>query len=94
MFSKKHMHTSHAKNDKTTHAKNSHAHHANTSHDTHIKTTYAHNSHVHKPHTHYVFKYGRIYRCTYCGRNGHLAKFCYDHINRTNNSCGFETLTL
>ena len=75
MFSKKH--TSHAKNDKATHA--------NTSHNTHVKTTHAQNSHVHKSHTHYAFKYGRVYRCTYCGRNGHLAKFCYDQINRTNN---------
>ena len=43
MFSKKHMHTPHAKNDKTTHAKTSYAHHANTSHVTHDKTTHAHN---------------------------------------------------
>ena len=27
----------------------------------------------------------KIYKCTYCGRNDHLAKFCYDHINGTNN---------
>ena len=77
MFSKKHMHTSHAKHDKTSHA--------NTSHVNHAKTTHAHKPHVHKPHAHYAFKYGRIYKCTYCGRNGHLAKFCYDHINSTNN---------
>ena len=75
MFSKKH--TSHAK---ATHVKNSHAHHVHTSHNTHVKST-----HVHKSHTHYAFKYGRVYRCTYCGKNRHLAKFCYDQINRTNN---------
>ena len=62
MFSKKH--TPHAKNDKTTHAKNSHTHHVNTSHNTHVKTTHAQNSRVHKSHTHYAFKYGRVYRCT------------------------------
>ena len=83
MFSKKH--TSHVKNDKTSHVKNSHAHHAHTSHNTHVKSTHAHNSHAHKSHTHYAFKYGRVYSCTYCGKNGHLAKFCYDQINRTNN---------
>ena len=82
MFSKKH--TPHVKNDKTTHAKN--AHHVNTSHNTsHVKSSHAHKSHVTKPHTHYAFKYGRVYRCTFCGKNGHLAKFCYDQINRTNN---------
>ena len=72
MFSKKH--TSHAK---ASHVKIPHAH---TTHNTHAKST-----HAHKSHTHYAFKYGRIYRCTYCGKNGHLAKFCYDQINRINN---------
>jgi len=70
MFSKKH----------TSHAKIPHAHTTpNTSH------VHAHNAHAHKSHTHYAFKYGRVYRCTYCGKNGHLAKFCYDQLNRTNN---------
>ena len=36
-------------------------------------------------HTHYAFKNGRVYRCTYYGKNGHLAKFCYDQVNRSNN---------
>ena len=76
IFSKKHMHS---------HAKTTHVHHANTSHVNHAKIPHAHKSHVHKPHAHYAFKYGRIYKCTYCGRNGHLAKFGYDHINSTNN---------
>ena len=71
------MHTPHAKNDKTSHA--------NTSHVNHAKTTHAHNSHIRKPHAHYAFKYGRIYKYTYCDRNDHLAKFCYYHINSTNN---------
>ena len=72
MLSKKHMHTSHV-------------HHANTLHVNHAKTPHVHKSHVHKLHAHYAFKYGRINKCTYCGRNGHLAKFCYDHINSMNN---------
>ena len=75
MFAKKH-----SPHVKTTHAKN--AHHVNTSH---VKSSHAHKSHASRPHTHYAFKYGRVYRCTYCDRNGHLAKFCYDQINRTNN---------
>ena len=50
-------HTSHVKNDKTTHAKNTH--HVNTSHNTsHVKATHAHKSHASKPHAHYAFKYG------------------------------------
>jgi len=44
----------------------------------HVKATHAHKSHASKPHTHYAFKYGRVYRCICCGKNGHLAKFCYD----------------
>ena len=50
-------------------------------HAKHIHTP--HKSHVH--HAHHAFKYGRFYKCTYCGRKGHLAKFCYDRINGTNN---------
>ena len=26
----------------------------------------------------------RVYKCTHCGRKGHLAKFCYDKINSLN----------
>ena len=85
IFSKKYMHTSHVKHDKPSHAKTPHVHHANTSHVNHAKTPHVHKSHVHKPHAHYAFKYGRIYKCTYCGQNGHLAKFLYNHINSTNN---------
>ena len=29
--------------------------------------------------------YGRVYSCTYCDRNGHLVKFCFDCINASNN---------
>ena len=28
--------------------------------------------------------YAYVYTCTYCGRKGHLAKFCYDRINNSN----------
>ena len=81
MFSKKH--TSHAKDS---HVKIPHAH---TSHNTHAKST-----HAHKSHTHYAFRYGRVYRCTYCGKNGHLAKFCYDQVNRSNNLVWVHGTTL
>jgi len=74
-FSKKH--TSQVKDS---HAKIPHAHTTHKSSHVH-----AHNSHAHKSHTHYAFKYGRVYRWTYCGKNGHLAKFCYDQVHRTNN---------
>ena len=26
----------------------------------------------------------RVYKCTHCGRKGHLAKFCYVKINAMN----------
>ena len=26
----------------------------------------------------------KVYKCTHCGRKGHLAKFCYDKINILN----------
>ena len=47
-------------------------------------TKYAQVSHAHHTHTHHAFKYGRVYNCTYCGRKGHLAKFCFDRINASN----------
>ena len=28
--------------------------------------------------------YSRVYRCTHCGRKGHLAKFYFDRINLLN----------
>ena len=78
MFSKKnasmkHIHTTHAHTSKT--------------HTKHVHTPHIH--HAHKPyvhHAHHAFKYGRFYKCTYRGRNGHLANFCYDRINDTNNN--------
>ena len=77
-FSKKN--TSH---DKVSHAKIPHAHTSNNT--SHAKSFHAHNANAHKSHTHYAFKYGRVYRCTYCGKNGHLAKFCYDKLHSSNN---------
>ena len=38
-------------------------------------------------HTH-THKHSKVYKCTHCGRKGHLANFCYDkihHINFANN---------
>ena len=57
-------------------------------HITHAHTSKSHTKHAHISHAHYihhVFMYGRIYKCTYCDRHGHLAKFYYDRINCTNN---------
>ena len=85
MLSKKHMHTSHIQHDKLLDAKTPHVHHVNTSHVNHAKTPHVHKSHVRKPHAHYAFKYRRIYKCTYCDRHGHLAKFCYDKLHSSNN---------
>ena len=59
----------------------------------HIHTTYAptsksHTKHahiLHAYHTHHAFVCGRVYSCTYCGQKGHLAKFCFDRINASNN---------
>ena len=78
--SKKHIHTTHA------HTSKIHTKHVHTPHVHHVLKPHVH--HAHKPHVHHphhAFKYERFYKCTYCGRNGHLAKFCYDHINGTNN---------
>ena len=38
--------------------------------------TYALHAHSHTTHMH-----ARVYKCTYCGRKGHLAKFYFDKIN-------------
>ena len=55
-------------------------------HTTHAHTCKSQHAHVwHAHHTHHAFKYGRVYSCTYCGRKGHLTKFCFDHINASNN---------
>ena len=35
-------------------------------------------------HMHHAFLYGKVCTCTCCGRKGHLAKFCYDRINTSN----------
>ena len=69
--SKKHIHTTHAHTH--THTKYDHTPHVH----------HAHKPHVH--HAHHAFKYERFYKCTYYGRNGHLAKFYYDCIIGTNN---------
>ena len=43
-----------------------------------------HTSHTHHAHTHHNHMYTRVYKCTHCGRKGHLTKFCYDTINSIN----------
>jgi len=70
---KKHTHATHTLTHKSQHL---HTHHAK--HTTQIK-------YVHTPHTHHAFIYGKIYACTYCAQKGHLAKFCFDKINASNN---------
>ena len=57
-------------------------------HTTHAHTSKSHTKHAHVSHAHYThhaFMYGRAYSCTYCDRKGHLAKFCFDRINASNN---------
>ena len=71
---KKHIHTTQA--------------HTHTKHDHTPHVHHAHKPHVH--HAHHAFKYGRFYKCTYCGRNDHVAKFYYDCINGTNNHVWFR----
>ena len=63
-------HVSHSRNFART-QEQSHAHHA-----TH--------AHAHHAHTHHTFLYIMAYICTYCDRQGHLAKFCYDKLNASN----------
>ena len=41
---------------------------------------HTHASHVHAHHT----LYAHVYTCTHCGRNDHLAKFCFDRIHDVN----------
>ena len=33
---------------------------------------------TYKSPTHYAHLYSKVYKCSICGRKGHLAKFCYD----------------
>jgi len=40
--------------------------------------------HTHAPHGHHQHMYAHVYTCTHCGRNGHLAKFCFDRLNNVN----------
>jgi len=47
--------------------------------------------HAHHPYAYvahhdntYTHKHSKVYKCTHCGRKGHLAKFCYDKINDLN----------
>ena len=63
--------------------KHFHVSHATHAHTRHVKHA-IHNKQGHVSHTHHAFMYGRIYTCTYCSQNGHLAKFCYDRSNVSN----------
>ena len=44
-------------------------------HAQHPQHAYAHFAHCDHTHTH---MHPRVYKCTHCGRKGHLAKFLYD----------------
>ena len=65
---------------KQSHAIHAHIHKSQPLH--HVK----HPKHVHTPHSHHAYMYGKIFSCTYCGRKGHLARFCYDRINASHHN--------
>ena len=51
--------------------------------------------HAQHAHTHqhkYAFMYGKVYTCTHCGHEGHLAKFYYAKLNMLNKMFGFEKI--
>jgi len=55
-----------------------------THHHAHTQAQHAnHANHSHN--THHAFMFDNVYSCTNCGRKGHLAKFCYDRLNVSNN---------
>jgi len=57
-----------------------------SSHTSHIShASHAHHVH-HNNHTHHAFMYANVYNCTFCGRKGHISKFCYDRLNMSNTS--------
>jgi len=71
-----------------THRK-SHTHHDSHSHK-HAQTqtqSHAHHAthaHTHHAHSRHAFLFVKVYTCTYCGRQDHLANFCYDKLNESN----------
>ena len=85
---RKHAHVSHATHAHTHHVAHAHTHQTQYAHTHHAKhathSKHAHVLHAHYTHAHHAFMYGSVYSCTYCGRNGHLAKFCLDRINASN----------
>ena len=48
----------------------------------------SHHSHAHHAHndshSHHTFMYANVYNCTFCGRKGHLSRFCYDRLHENN----------
>ena len=52
----------------------------------HVHAHHPHHAYAHftrHDHTH-THMHPRVYKCTHCGRKGHLAKFCYDKANSIN----------
>ena len=35
-----------------------------------------------KKHTHHAHMYAKVHKCTICGRKGHVAKFCFDRVQK------------
>ena len=64
--------------------KQSHVHaHVHTSQPLHHAKPH---KHAHTSHTHHAFMYGKVFSCSYCGRKGHLVKFCYDRLNASHHN--------
>ena len=66
-----------------------HTHHFSLSHNHPYLQAQSHayhaiHAHAHHAYTRHAFLYAKMYTCTYCGHQGHLAKFCYNRINTSN----------
>ena len=48
-------------------------------------TPRAYTKHVHKEQHSHVDMYGKVYTCTHCGRQGHIAQYCYNRLKIKNN---------
>ena len=56
-----------------------------TTHSLHTShTPHTHNGHQ-GDHSHHAYMYANVYSCSFCGRKGHVSKFCYDRLNVRNN---------
>jgi hypothetical protein len=53
----------------------------NPHHVSHAPHTHTH----HNDHSHHAVMYNNVYLCSFCGRKGHVSRFCYDRLNIRNN---------